>query len=79
MPQRDAENRALGQAVRELREKRGLKQEELAQAAGIHVVYLSGIERGERNPTWAVVVGLAEALRVKPSRLAGRAEQLVRS
>jgi transcriptional regulator with XRE-family HTH domain len=40
---------ALGAGVRELRIARGLTQEEVAHRSGMHVTYLSGIERGTRN------------------------------
>jgi len=36
--------------------------EELSRAAGMHPTYLSGIERGVRNPTWAKLCALADAL-----------------
>ncbi len=66
---------ALGRAVRELREGRRLRQEEVAAEAGVHVTYLSGVERGRRNPTWDVIVRLAAALGKKPSQLVARAEK----
>jgi transcriptional regulator with XRE-family HTH domain len=47
-----------------LRRARGFSIEALALAAGLHPTYLSGIERGERNPTWAKLCGLAGALGV---------------
>jgi transcriptional regulator with XRE-family HTH domain len=53
---------ALGAAIRELRAKRGMTQEALAQNAGITVAHLSGIERGHANPSWGAVVAIAEAL-----------------
>jgi hypothetical protein len=34
-----------------LRREKGLSQEELADLADIHQTYLSGVERGKRNPT----------------------------
>ena len=40
---------ALGAAVRDLRVSRHLSQEDLADRAGLHVTYISGIERGLRN------------------------------
>jgi transcriptional regulator with XRE-family HTH domain len=41
---------------------RGLSQEELADLANIHQTYLSGVERGKRNPTVTVLQRIAEAL-----------------
>jgi transcriptional regulator with XRE-family HTH domain len=36
--------------------------EGLADAAGMHATYLSGIERGNYNPTWDKLCALAAAL-----------------
>src|SRR5438067_9319952 len=38
--------------------------------------YVGAVERGERNPTWEVIVKLAAGLKVKVSELAARAETL---
>jgi transcriptional regulator with XRE-family HTH domain len=65
----------LGQAVRRLRRAHGLNIEDLASTAGMHPTYLSGIERGIRNPTWSKLCGLADALDVSVSALAGEAEE----
>jgi len=65
----------LGRAVRRLRRAHRLTIEDLAAAAGMHPTYLSGIERGVRNPTWSKVCGLADALEVSVSALAGEAEE----
>lgn len=65
----------LGQAVRRLRKAHGLKIEVLAFAADMHPTYLSSIERGRRNPTWAKLCGLANALEVSVSTLAAEAEE----
>lgn len=65
----------VGSAIRELRETRArLSQQDLADKAGISQKYLSGVERGERNPTLAVLGALAAALDVELSRLIGLAE-----
>jgi transcriptional regulator with XRE-family HTH domain len=42
--------------------RRRLIQEELADLANIHQTYLSGVERGKRNPTVTVLQRIAEAL-----------------
>jgi transcriptional regulator with XRE-family HTH domain len=52
----------LGFNLQRLRREKGLSQEELADRAGIHQTYLSGVERGRRNPTVTVLQRIAEAL-----------------
>lgn len=52
----------VGLNVQALRRERGLSQEELAHRAAMHQTYLSGIERGRRNPSILVLARLAEAL-----------------
>lgn len=77
-PQRDIRPPSadeLGAAIRRLRTERELSVEKLAAAAGIHWTYLSGIERGIRNPTWKVLGSLARALGVPISEIARRAEE----
>jgi transcriptional regulator with XRE-family HTH domain len=61
--------RAFGSRVRELRKAKRLSQEALAERAGLHWVYVSGIERGLRAPTLDVVGRLASALGVSPAEL----------
>ena len=53
---------AFGAHIRSLRQQSGLSQEEVAHLAGIHVTYLSGIERGRRNPSLRNIHRLAQAL-----------------
>lgn len=55
---------ALGSRVRKRRQKLGLSQEELAERAGLHWTYVSGIERGRRNPGLNTLSTLASALRL---------------
>lgn len=59
----------VGRRVRRLRRERGTTIEDLASAADLHPNYVAGIERGERNPTVAVVIRIARALGVDPSSL----------
>ncbi len=53
---------ALGQNARRRREARELTQEKLAEKAGLDPTYISGIERGLRNPGIKNVAKLAKAL-----------------
>jgi len=62
MPKRDSVLAALGQSVRQRREARELTQEKLAEKAGLDPTYISGIERGLRNPGIKNVAKLAKAL-----------------
>lgn len=52
----------IGDAVRALRTKSGLSQEEFAHRAGLDRTYVSGIERGVRNPTVASLQRVSDAL-----------------
>lgn len=52
----------IGRNVRRLREAKGFSQEQLAFEADMHRTYVSGIERGVRNPTATVLERLATAL-----------------
>jgi transcriptional regulator with XRE-family HTH domain len=67
---------ALGLAVRDLRKRRELSQEELAHRSGLHPTYISGIERGLRNPSWRSIGRLCDALEVPVSELARLAESI---
>ena len=66
---------ALGKAIRELRRRRGASLKNLAPKAGITFGTLSLIERGEANPTWGTVRGIAAALDVSVAELAKLAEK----
>ena len=59
----------LGRRVRELRAKRGISQEELADIAHVHRAYMGAVERGEKNIGLLNVVRIARALRVAPMQL----------
>jgi transcriptional regulator with XRE-family HTH domain len=47
----------------------GISQEELAFHSGLHRTYVSGVERGIRNPTVVIIKRLATALEVEPQTL----------
>ena len=53
----------FGKRAREERTKRGLSQEELGFQSGLDRTYISGIERGERNPSLKNIGKLAKALK----------------
>ena len=55
----------FGKKVKELRQKQGISQEELAYRAGLHRTYIGMIERGEKNITIKNIEKLAKALGVE--------------
>ena len=56
----------IGPAIRLLRERAGISQEELAARADLDRTYVSGVERSRRNPTVRSLISLADALNVGP-------------
>lgn len=71
------EHVALGRAIHQLRLDAGVSQEELARRAGMHRTYIGGIERGERNVSFANLLKIAQALGELPSKLLARSERLL--
>lgn len=66
--------RAIGQALRAERERRGWSQEELCAQSGLDRTYLSGIERGARSPTLRSLLRVVEALEIPLSKVVLAAE-----
>lgn len=67
---------AFGLIIRRARRDLGLSQEGLAARAGLDRTYVSGLERGRRNPTLTTQVKLAHALGRALSDLVREAEEL---
>jgi transcriptional regulator with XRE-family HTH domain len=76
MDPRSPAHQAFGQAIRQLREERGITQEALALECGLDRSYVGGIERGERNPSLKNILIIIEALGVSPTALFERFEEL---
>lgn len=69
MVKHDSVLAALGKNVRNAREKKELTQEKLAEIADLDPTYVSGIERGLRNPGIKNVAKIAKALGITTSEL----------
>lgn len=54
----------VGQRVRELRNRIGISQEELADLAGLDRTYITSVECGKRNISIVNIEKLANALQV---------------
>ena len=66
--------RQVGLNLKRLREAKKLSQEAFALDTGVHRTYVSGVERGIRNPTVTIVAKLAAGLGVSPDELLRPAE-----
>ena len=53
---------AFGKRVREIRRRRDMTQERLAELSGLSIQYIGEIERGKRNPSLTSIETLASAL-----------------
>jgi len=67
-------SKRFGGVVRALRQQRGMTQQELADACGLDVGYIGGVERGQRNPTLGVMHGIACILDVRLSDVLKKAK-----
>lgn len=59
----------FGQRVKQLRLQAGLSQEAFADRCGLDRTYISGIERGVRNPTLTVIKVIANGLNIDMKNL----------
>jgi transcriptional regulator with XRE-family HTH domain len=62
-------HKRLGRRIMTLRKELGLTQEDLAFEVGVNRSYMGFIERGERNPSLAMLKKIAKALGVSSSVL----------
>lgn len=56
----------VGQNFSRLRQKAGLTQEEVAERSGFSQQFISGLERGHRNPTVVSIFELTQAIGAEP-------------
>lgn len=59
----------FGKKLKELRLKKDLSQGDVARILGVHRTYISGLERGVRNPSLLTVQKVAKALGVNAKNL----------
>ena len=64
---------ALGKAIREERESRGISQERLALLADVDRSYVGRVERGDNNVAVLTLARLADALDLTLARLMQKA------
>ncbi len=56
--------KTVGKNLARIRKEQKFSQEELAFECDLHRTYISGIERGVRNPTVVILDKIAKALKI---------------
>lgn len=64
-----AASEAFGRRLRALRAERGISQDDLADATGIHPTAIGRMERGSREPRLTTILRCARGLSVAPGTL----------
>lgn len=68
-------NVAVAETLRELRQKKGVSQEKLAEAIDSHQVYISEIENGKKIPSLSVIYKTAQFFNLSLSDFATMIEE----
>ena len=71
--------KALGFLARKYREKLHISQEEIATRSNLDRTYISGIERGVRNPSLTALLRLANGLGINVSELLENLESEIKN
>lgn len=69
-----SEDQRIGATIREMRQMRGMSQDELSRAAAISRAYVANIESGRKRPSMKVVARIAIALAVPQISIIARDE-----
>ena len=68
-------NVAVAETLRELRQKKGVSQEKLAEAIDSHQVYISEIENGKKIPSLSIIYKTAQFFNLSLSDFAALIEE----
>jgi len=76
-PKRKADTReqALGAVITELRLKKGLSGQVVAEKVGVNESHMNEIENGKQNPTYKVLQAIADLHKIRLSKLIWLAEE----
>jgi transcriptional regulator with XRE-family HTH domain len=69
VPRKPQQLTILGDAIRQHRSRAGFTQEQLAEKADLHPVYIGKIERGEQWISLHALLRIAKAIGIKASDL----------
>ena len=68
---------ALGRVIKQLRQQRGVTQDELAGKASLHRTYISDVERGTRNLSLNSLHRISAALETPLSEIFKQAQETI--
>lgn len=68
---------AYGLVLRDLRERKGISQEQLAFLSEVDRTFISLLERGQRQPSLTSVIRIARALDVNASEVVALVETMI--
>lgn len=60
---------SLGTKLRTCRLQKNFSQEKFAELTDLDRTYISGLERGKRNPSYLIIKRLCEILEIEPNKL----------
>jgi transcriptional regulator with XRE-family HTH domain len=66
---------SFGKVLKDLRSKKGISQEDLADFAKLDRTYISLLERGLRQPTLKTIFSLEKALNLSPSEIISKVQR----
>lgn len=69
MIDKDSFTRKLAKRIKQVREEKGVSQEELAHRAGLYRTYVGHLENARYSPSCYVLFKIAHSLKVKLSEL----------
>jgi transcriptional regulator with XRE-family HTH domain len=76
MPDAVKSKQALARALRQIRDREEITQEDLAHRANVHVTWVSRMESGKKDPRWTSLQALAAGLGVTAMEIVALAERL---
>jgi transcriptional regulator with XRE-family HTH domain len=65
----------IGNLIRELRQEKGLSQEEFASLCKLHRTYVGALERGEKNMTISTAMKITRVLGISLSAFFAKLEK----
>lgn len=61
--------KALGERLRKYRLEKGFSQESFAEKTQLDRTYISGLERGKRNPSFLIIRRISKVLEISEQQL----------